>query len=127
MSVQRWLWMILLASYNDKRFAKCDWAKEAIPPNTPEPRGKNVTMTCFVDADHARCLATRRLHTGVTIFVNCAPILWYLKRQNSVESSTFGSEFIAAKTAVNMIEGMWYKRRMLDISIDGCTNLFGEK
>jgi hypothetical protein len=76
-----------------------------LPPNAPEPRGKSVTMTCFVDADHAGCLATSCSHTGVIIFVNRAPILWYSKHQNTVDSSTFGSEFIAAKTAVDMIEG----------------------
>jgi hypothetical protein len=26
---------------------------EAIPDNMPEARGKEVTMSCFVDADHA--------------------------------------------------------------------------
>jgi hypothetical protein len=83
-------------------------------------------MTCFVDADHAGCLVTRRSHTGVIIFVNRAPTLWYSKRQNTVESSTFGSEFIAAKTVVDMIEGLRYKLRMLGITIDGPTNLFGD-
>jgi hypothetical protein len=57
-------------------------------------------MTCFVDADHAGYRVTRRSHTGVLIFVNRAPILWFSKRQNTVEASTFGSEFIVAKTAV---------------------------
>ncbi|KAI2490439.1 Reverse transcriptase (RNA-dependent DNA polymerase) [Fragilaria crotonensis] len=46
-------------SYDPRRFATQDWskyypdAKEAIPENMPEPRGKPVMMTCFVDADHA--------------------------------------------------------------------------
>jgi hypothetical protein len=117
---------------DEQRFRICDWsanypgASEKIPTNAPEPRGKSVTMTCYVDADHAGCLATRRSHTGVIILVNKAPILWYSKRQNTVESSTFGSEFIAAKTAIDMIEGLRYKLRMMGISIDGPTNLFGD-
>jgi hypothetical protein len=86
-----------LPSYDDERFAKCDRtqnypdATEATPPNAPEPRGKSDTMTYFVDADHAGCLATRRSHIGVILFVNRAPILWCSKRQNTVELSTFGS------------------------------------
>jgi hypothetical protein len=114
----------------DARFTKCDWsefypgATEAIPPNAPEVRGKPVTMSCFVDADHAGCRVTRRSHTGVLIFVNRAPILWYSKRQNTVETSTFGSEFIAAKTAVEMVEGLRYKLRMMGVEIDGPTNVF---
>jgi hypothetical protein len=81
-------------------------------------------MSCFVDADHAGCRVTRHSHTGILIFVNRAPILWYSKRQNTVETSTFGSEFIAAKTAVEMVEGLRYKLRMMGVQVDGPTNLF---
>ena len=59
--------------------------------------------SCFVDADHAGCQVTRRSHTVVLIFVNRAPILWYSKRQNTVESSSFGSEFVAMRIAIEMI------------------------
>jgi hypothetical protein len=94
---------------DESSFEIADWtefyanAKEPIPPNAPEPRGKAVVISCFVDADHAGNLVTRRSHTGILIFCNRAPILWYSKRQNTVETSTFGSEFIAAKIAVELI------------------------
>ena len=116
--------------YDESRFKKADWAEfypgaaEQIPPNAPQIRGKSVTMSCFVDADHAGCRATRRSHTGVLIYVNRAPIVWYSKRQNTVESSTFGSEFIAMKTAIDLIEGLRYKLRMMGIKVDGPTSLF---
>ena len=42
-----------------------------------------VVMSCFVDADHTGRRVTRRSHTGVIIFVNRAPILWFSKRQNT--------------------------------------------
>jgi spore germination protein GerM len=41
-----------------------------------------------------------------------------------VESSTFGSEFAAVWTAVDMIEGLWYKLRMTGIPLDGSTSVF---
>ncbi len=66
-------------------------------------------MTYFVNADHAGCQLTRRSHTGVILYINRAPIIWYSKRQNTVESSTFGSEFIAMKIAIELIEGLRYK------------------
>jgi len=66
---------------------------------------------------------TRRSHTGIFIFVNCALITWFSKRQNTVESSTFGSEFIALKTAVVLIEGLRYKLRMFGIPIDGSASV----
>ena len=58
------------------------------------------------------------------IFVNKAPIHWYSKKQNTVESSTFGTKFCAMKTALEMIEGLRYKLRMLGVPIDGPANVF---
>ena len=37
----------------------------------------------------------KRSHTGISIYCNSAPIMWYSKAQSSVETSTFGSEFVA--------------------------------
>ena len=116
--------------FDESQFKECDWkefypgAAEAIPPNMPEPRGKSVTTTCFVDADHAGCKLTRRSHSGVLIFVNRAPIIWYSKRQATVESSTFGSESVAMRVAIDLIEGLRYKLRMMGVPIDGATKVF---
>jgi hypothetical protein len=116
--------------FDESRFQKCDWieyypgACEAVPPDALEVRGQSVSMSCFVDAVHVGCRVIRRLHNGVLIFVNRAPILWYSKRQNTVEASTFGSEFIASKVAVEMIEGLHYKLQMMGVQVDGPTNVF---
>ena len=53
-----------------------------------------------------------------------APIVWYSKKQTVVESSTFGSEFLALKTAVDLIESLTYKLRMLGVPIDGQARIF---
>ena len=58
------------------------------------------------------------------MYLNKAPIVWYSKRQNTVESSTFGSEFVAMKTAIELIEAFRYKLRMMGIPLDGSTNVF---
>jgi len=84
---------------SEERFIECDWedfykdAEEEITEDTPEPRGLGIDIHCFVDASHGSDLNNRRSQTGILIFINSAPILWYSKRQNSVGSSTFGSEF----------------------------------
>jgi hypothetical protein len=54
-----------------------------------------MQMTVFLDADHIDDVVKRRSRTGVLVYLNQSPILWYSKKQNSVETSTFGSEFIA--------------------------------
>ena len=116
--------------FDESRFTRPDWseyypdAAEPIPSNAPAPRGNAVTTTCFVDADHAGCRVTRRSQTGVLLFLQRAPIMWYSKRQNTVETSTFGSEFVAMKTAIEMIEAFRYKLRMMGIPLDGETNVF---
>ncbi len=95
------------------------YAKEDVPENVPTPLGNPIQLVCYVDADHAGDLLTRRSRTGVLLFLNSAPILWYSKKQNSVETSTYGSEYIALKTAVEIVKGMRYKLRMLGVPIDG--------
>ena len=99
-------------------------AAEDIPSNAPEPLGKAVQMNCFVDSDHAGDRLTRRSHTGILIYLNKAPIIWFSKKQSTVESSTFGSEFVALRIAAEQIISLRYKLRMMGIPIDGFTNVF---
>ena len=111
-------------------FSEFDWsefypdASEAIPFCVPQARGNSVVTSCFVDSDHAGDVVTRRSNTGVLLFVNRSPMQWYSKKQLTVESSTFGSEMIAMKTAVELIEGLRYKLRMMGFPIDGPCNVF---
>jgi hypothetical protein len=56
--------------------------------------------------------------------VNNPPILWHFKIQITVESSTFSSEFVALRMAMDMIEGLRYKLRMMGIPLDESTLVF---
>ena len=100
-------------------------AVEDKPLNAPKPRGRPVQITCFVDADHAGDRVTRRSRTGILIFVNKAPVVFFSKRQNTVETSTFGSEFVAMRHAVEMIKALKYKLLMFGIEIID-TKVFGD-
>ena len=110
---------------SEERFNSYDWedfykdAEEEIPMDMPEPRGKEVGIHCFVDASHASDKVTRRSQTGILIFVNRAPIIAFSKRQNSVETSTFGSEFTAMKQAIELVKGLKYKLRMFGVPLEG--------
>jgi hypothetical protein len=66
-------------------------AQEHIPDKIPEPMTIPLHITCFVDASHATDLITRRSVTGYLIIIGQAIIQWYSKRQNTVETSTYGS------------------------------------
>ena len=116
--------------WSDIEWSSGDWsefypdAKEELPPNMPKPYGKSVQINLFVDVAHATCLVSRRSTTGIVIFINGTPVKWYSKRQNTIESSTFGSEFVALKIATEMNDSLRYKLRMFGIPIDRPTNAF---
>ena len=107
--------------YGDFRTRKDDFAElyrdaeEPMPHRMPQPRGRSVTTTAYVDASHAANKVTRRSHTGFVIFLNRAPIVWYSKRQQTVETSTFSAEFIALKACLEAIEHLRFKLRCFGI------------
>ena len=83
-----------------------------LPIHAPKPQGKSVQINCFVDADHGGDKVTRRLQTGMILLGNSEPLVWYSKRQNTVESSTFGTEFVALRIATEMISFFPYMLQM---------------
>ena len=119
-------------NWDEEKFKKYNWtsfyhnAQEAIPPNAPEPRVYSVQINAFCDSDHAGNKVTQKSHTGILIYANAAPIQWFSKVQNTIETSTFGSEFIAMRICVEMLEALRYKLRMLGIPIDGHANVFSD-
>ena len=99
-------------------------AEELLPPKIPKTRGITVSMNCFVDSEHAGNKVTCRLHTGFIIYLQNAPIIWFSKRQNTVEISYFDSEFVAMRIAVEHIKGIGYKLRIFGVPINDPANVF---
>jgi hypothetical protein len=118
------------ANIDYESFQEENWSEfygdveEAIPPNAPKPLGKPFELRCYVDADHAGDKLMRRSRTGIIILLNNAPIVWYTKKQNTVETSSFGSKFVALKVATEMLRGLRYKLRMMGIPIAGPTYIY---
>jgi hypothetical protein len=120
---------------DENQFEVRDWTtsefghvqgKEELPPNMPEPRGVGLTMIAKVDADHAADTVSRRSRTGFLVYLNCALVCWFSKKQTSVESSSFGSEFIAMKQCCEYLRGLRYKLRMMGIPVNGPAYVFGD-
>ena len=97
---------------------------ERLPMRKIEPLGNPVKVKAYVDANHTRNLKNRRSHSGILIYVNNTPIIWYSKRQNMVESSSFSSEYIALRICTEMIEALRYKLRCFRIPIDSLGEVF---
>jgi len=110
-----------------------DWSRsvygdvhEQIPRDAPKPLGKRVVLTTYVDANLNHDLITGRSVSGVLHFVNQTPVHWFTKKQPTVETATYGSEFIAAKLAVEQIMAMRITLRHLGVRVHGSTHLFGD-
>ena len=99
--------------YSDLSGSTYDWArtvygdvKEQLPPDAPEPLGKPVVLTSYMDANLLHDMVTGRSVTAVLHLVNQTPIEWFSKKQATVETATYGSEFVAAKMAMQQSMGM---------------------
>lgn len=114
-------------------FPRRDWEatefgelEEELPANMPEARGLGMVMRAYVDADHAGDSITRRSRTGFIVYLQCAPIYWLSKKQTSVETSSFGSEFVAMKQCTEYVRGLRYKLRMMGIACEMPTLIYGD-
>jgi hypothetical protein len=46
-----------------------------------------------------------------------APIVWFSKRQPTVESSVFGAEFVAMKNGIETCRGLRHKLSMMGVAL----------
>ena len=93
-------------------------SREEIPHNTPKALGKSVVTTHFVDANLYHNLLTGRSVTGTMEFINKTPIDCFSKKQNTVETSTYGSEFVAARTATERAMDLRITLRYMGVPIE---------
>ena len=100
--------------------------KELIPENLPTPLGKSVVTTTYEDANLYHDLITGRSVTGVLHLVNKTPVDWFTKRQATVETATYGSEFVAARQATEQIIDLRTTLRYLGVPLDGPAFMFGD-
>jgi hypothetical protein len=100
--------------------------KEEDPPNIPMPLGAPVSITCFVDSNHAGNKITRCLHTGIIIFINNVLIQVFSKKQNTCESSTYGSKLVAMRIARDMVSALRIKLKCFGVPLRGPSNVLGD-
>ena len=110
-----------------------DWTRtvysgacEQIPHDIPKPLGKHVQTTHYVDANLHHDLATGKAVTAALHFLNQTLIDAYTKRQSTVETATYGSEFVAARTAVDQIIDIRTTLRYLGVPIRDKSYMFGD-
>ena len=68
----------------------------------------------------------RRSLTGLLVYINCALVHWFSKKQTIVDISSSGSEFVSMKHCCNYIRGMRYNLRMIGIPFEGPAYIEGD-
>ena len=119
--------------YSDIPNFEYDWAqtvygkvKEHKPHDAPKPLGKYVTLTHYVDANLMHDVTTGRSVTGILHLANKTPIDWYSKKQATVETATYGSEFVAARTCVEQIIDLRTTLYYLGVHVRDISYMFGD-
>ena len=91
--VQHYDWMFIV--YGD--------VKELVPQDIPEPLGKYVVTVSYIDANLFHDIITGHSVSGILHMLNKTPIEYFSKKQSTVETATYGSEFVAARIAMEQI------------------------
>ena len=112
---------------------KYDWSysvygegTELVPHDVPEPLGNYVTLTHYVDANLFHDMLTGRSVTGILHFLNKTPIDWFSKKQSTVETATYGSEFVAARICTEQILDLHLTLCYLGVPIRDKSYMFGD-
>jgi hypothetical protein len=96
--------------YSDYQDLEYDWSssvygdvKEIIPTDILEPKGKYITLSHYFDANLYYDMVTGKSVTAILHFLNQTLMDWYSKKQATVQTATFVSEFITARTTIDQI------------------------
>jgi hypothetical protein len=97
-----------------------------IPNDAPPPLGKYVLTSHYVDANLMHNMVSGKSVTGCIHFFNQTPIDSYSKKQSTVETATYGSEFVAARMCTEQIIELRILLRYLGVPIRDQSYMFGD-
>ena len=120
--------------YSDLPIPVYDWStsvynnpKEVLPTDAPEPLGKTVVTTHYCDASLFHDMLTGKAVTATLHFVNQTPCDWFSKKQATVETAIYGSEFVAARTCVEQFIDIRNTLRYMGIPVEDRCYMFGQR
>jgi hypothetical protein len=71
-------------------------------------------------------VTTGKSVTGILHLINKTPLDWYSKKQATVETATYGSEFVAARICVEQIIDLRSTLRYLGVRVREKNYMFGD-
>ena len=99
-------WSLIIYGYVKEDMPPTCPFSESVPADMPAPRGLGFTITVYADCNLGGDCVTYRSRTGFAVFLNGNPIYWMSKKQSSYKVSTYGSELIAMRKAVEYVCGI---------------------
>jgi hypothetical protein len=100
--------------------------EELLPKDAPKTLGKAFTTITYTNANSYDDMLTGRSITGILHLCNQTLIDWYSKRQATVETATFGTEFTAAQISVDQIIDLRTTLRYLGVTVHHKSYMFGD-
>ena len=79
------------------------------------PRGPELTLTAYTDADWAGDTDDRKSTNGGAFYLGNCLVSWLSKKQSSISLSTAEAEYIAAAACCTQV--LWMKQMLQDIYI----------
>jgi hypothetical protein len=80
------------------------------------PKGNDLSLIAYIDADWAGCIDDRRSTSGAMFYLGECLVSWLRKKQSSVSESIVEAEYIAATTCCTQF--LWMKQTLKDIQVE---------
>ena len=92
----------------------------------PKPKGKAARISTFIDSGLHHCKVTGKVSTGVLQFVNQTPVDWGAWKQSTVERTTYGAEFVAARIGTDRIIDLQFTLQAMGVPVEEPSWMFGD-
>jgi hypothetical protein len=79
------------------------------------PKGNNLIIQAFTDADWAGSIDDRKSTSGATFYLGGCLVSWLSKKQTSISLSTVEAEYIAATACCTQV--LWMKQTLQDLQV----------
>jgi hypothetical protein len=98
---------------------------EVVSTDTIEPLCNHVTTIHYVDANLMHCLMRCNSVKACLNMLNKTQVVWFSKKQSTAETTTYGSEFVTARTCVEKIIDLRNLLRYLGAPLRSKSYMFG--
>jgi hypothetical protein len=80
------------------------------------PKGKDISLIAYTDADWAGCIDDRGSTSGEKFYLGECLVSWLSKKQSSISLSTIEVEYIAVTTCCTHV--LWMKQTLKNIQVE---------